>query len=81
MRSSRNKTGKCTFENNDCTYEYYSPFHRHLKLENRGRNKEMASYFHKLNFSKNKKKIQGVKKNQKCCFSQETHGPTCFITQ
>ena len=27
------------------------------------------------------KKDTGCPKNQKCCYSQKTYGPTCFITQ
>ena len=35
------------------------PFHRHLKLENKCRNKEMASYFAKMTFFKNQQKDTG----------------------
>ena len=55
--------------------------YRDLKLENWCRNKEMVSCFAKMKFYGNENKIQGVQKNQKCCFSQETYSPTCFITQ
>ncbi len=69
------------------------PFHRHLKLENLCRNKEMGSYFTIITFFKNQQVLSRVsqeilrkmsfsqKNKKKCCFSQETYGVTCFITQ
>ena len=50
--------------------------YRDLKLENWLRNKEMSSCFAKMKFYGNEHKIQGVQKNQNCCYSQETYSPT-----